>query len=607
MTSSSDQLSLELIRLRITLATMGLSLLLLGGWLWVVQVRDAPRHSKSLVRQSVRRVRIPATRGAILDRHGVCLAENRPSYCVAIYVEELRKPGSWSNTINEVEGVIDRLSAILRQDREVTREDIRAHIKRRLPLPFVAWRDLDDAAVARWAECRETLPGVDILVEPVRHYPRETFAAHAIGYVGKADPPKPDTEEPELAEERVHYYLAEWKGKTGIERLANATLCGEAGAYLIQVDASGYMHSKFGQKDPIPGSDVMLTLDARIQELAQKALAGSTGAVVVLDCRNGDVLAMASEPSFNPNDFTPVMSATAYHGLISDSGTPLLNRATSGIYAPGSTFKPIVAIAALEGGRVTPATPFHCPGHFQLGGMTFRCWLKDGGHGLLEMRKGIEQSCNVYFFNLGLATGYERILPVAAGLGLGKPTGVELGEEAGHLPRKPRAVRGGALCNISIGQGELATTPIQMASVTASIANGGSVYRPRLLYRRGAAGELVNRMAWSAETLRVVRGGMRDVIETETGTGKRARVAGFPMAGKTGTAEYGPPAARRKHTWMIAFAPAEDPRYAAAIVLDDGVSGGLSVAPLMRGMMEGIAIMNRVPPPAVARLDGGTP
>jgi len=582
----SDKLDNDFLRLRAILLLMVGAFAFLGTVLWRVQVLNTSEYSSSLYRQSIRRVRLPASRGAIYDRNGICLADNRPSHCLGIYVEELKQPGRWENTVDEVERIITRLSGILGLRREVSRKDIRKHIRLRLPLPLPAWRDIDYRALARWAESSVRLPGVDIYVEPVRAYPWGPLAAHLLGYVGRAPPPSDD--------EPYHFYLPEMAGRYGIEQTMNDTLTGVAGGRLIRVDAAGFRHDEMAELPPRPGKDVMLTLDLRIQRLAESVLTNETGAAVVLDPRNGDVLAMASSPSFDPSR---LRERSLFRRLNVDPGKPLFNRAAMGEYPPGSTFKPVVAIAALENRRANARTTFRCPGYFALGKTRFHCWRKSG-HGEMDVRKALEQSCNAHFCQLGLTCGYARIYHMSEALGIGRRTGIDLGSESGGLlpdntwkMQKYRdAWRSGDTCNVSIGQGALLVTPLQMAVLTATIANGGHVYRPRLRFTPGEKGILINNMRWSRRTLETVRGGMHDVIHSQQGTGKRARVEGVEMAGKTGSAEYGAKAERRTHAWMIAFAPFGAPRYVVAIVIENGVSGGVTAAPrigeLMKGMFE---------------------
>ena len=580
----SGRYEADLLRTRVVMIGMLLALAFLAVVLWRVQVVHASQYRSDLERQSIRRVRLPGTRGAIYDRNGICLADNRPSYCIAVYVEELRRPGRWHATVEAVQEVLGQVGAELGLEAALDDDAIRAHIRRRLPLPLLVWRDIGTATLARWAERRQPFPGVDLYIEPVRHYPRGPLAAHVVGYVGSLDIER-DPANP------YHYYLPEMEGKVGIEEVRNDVLAGSTGGRLIRVDASGFKHDEVGEREPGRGEDIYLTLDARLQEAVEDALAGEVGAVVVMDPRNGDVLAMASSPDFDPNVFSPRVSSEDWQRLTDDPRRPLYNRAAAGAYPPGSTFKPLVAIAALENRQASGSTTFDCPGFFALGNVRFHCWRRSG-HGTIGMRKAIEQSCNAYFCQLGLATGHERIYHMADAVGFGHKTGVAVDFEVpGLLPgdewkRRHRhdAWRSGDTCNLSIGQGALLATPLQMAMFTAALANGGRIYRPRLLLESGTPQPIAD-LAWSRGTLEIVRGGMLDVVEAETGTGKRARVEGMRMGGKTGTAEYGPRDARKKHAWMIAFGPFEAPRYAVAVVIEDAMSGGRNAAPRIRAII----------------------
>ena len=582
---SSSPLENETLRLRAIMALIAMALVFLALWLLRVQVFKGSEQEQRATKQSVRRVRLPGARGAILDRHGTCLAENRANFCIAVYAEELRQPGKWEKTVGEVDQVIGKLATILEVEPEVTREEIRSHISKRLPLPFLAWRNLDAEALAKWAEKGQEVPGVDIHVEPVRHYPYGQLAAHILGFVGRA-------EETRDADDPYHFYLPEMEGKRGIEKVFNDRLAGVAGGRLIRVDAAGFKHDEQGEREPVKGQDVTLTLDAGTQGLAEEILSGMTGAAVVVDCRNGDVLAMASAPSF---DLVAARDKAEYQRLRKDEGNPLFNRAISGMYPPGSTFKPLVALTALSAAGIGPETAFECVGYYALGPVHFNCWLKTG-HGPLQMRKAIEQSCNAYFCQLGLACGYRRICQMADAFGFGRCTGIDLDQESSGLvpdgawkqKRFHDLWRSGDTCNLSIGQGWLLATPLQMALFVAAIANGGHVYRPRIVMEPWGEGDLIKKMPWTEAALGTVRGGMFDVVENEEGTGKRARVRGVHMGGKTGTAQYGPVAAQRKYGWMIAFAPFEAPRVGAAIVLENVNSGGRDAAPRMGRLMAGI-------------------
>jgi len=569
------------------------ALLFLGVFLWRVQVLGVTEYRTSLDRQSMRRVRLPAPRGVIADRLGVRLADNRPSFCIAVYIEELKQPGRWNRTIDRVDEVISRLAAVLGLEKQVDREDIWNHIRRRLPLPFLAWRDVGGEALARWAEHSAMFPGVDVHIEPVRFYPHGSLAAHVLGYVGQSDPAR----DPDVP---YHYYLPEVEGQYGVEKAFDDVFAGTAGGKLLRVDAAGFKYEEVHERAPVPGRGLRLTVDSRIQRAAERLLADRRGAAVVLDPRNGDVLALASSPAFDPNAFSSRLSPAVWRRLRSDPQRPLFNRAVSGTYPPGSTFKTLVALAALENRRAAGDSRFNCPGYFDIGGVRFHCW-KRSGHGLVAMREALEQSCNAYFCQLGLSCGYEYIYHMAEAVGFGRPTGIRLGAELGGLlpgdawkrSRYRDGWRAGDTCNVSIGQGALLVTPLQMAVFTAAMANGGYVFRPRLLFQPGRKGELVNDLHWSPASLQVVRGGMYDVVQDPSGTGKRARIEGVEMGGKTGTAEYGPKSDRRKYAWMIAFAPFRDARYAVAVVVEDAVSGGTTAAPMIRELMAEIFVLER--------------
>lgn len=587
----------EFLRLRALFVLMLAMFLVLAARFWQIQIHRGPSYEQDQFRQSIRRVRLPGVRGRLYDRQMNAVADNRPSYAIALYLEELRKPGPWDRTIDAVEELLQRLEKIVGSPSPLTRADIRNHIRRRLPLPLHAWRDLDEAAMARFAELAGRIPGVDIQVDSTRVYPFGVRAAHVLGYVGRAEIQAND-------EEPFHYYLPEIAGRSGLEKTLDSLLRGEAGGRLVRVDATGYRRYDYKQRDPRPGRDVLLALDMRAQQLAEDALGEEPGAVVVLDPRNGDVLALASRPAFDPNEFVPSISAARWRELNQDPKIPLLNRAIAGGYAPGSTFKLITALAGLESGRCRADDIHVCSGAFQLGRATFRCWFHPG-HGPLNLRQAIEQSCNVYFFEMGLATGIERIYEKATKLGLGARTGIELeGEISGLMPNeewKRRTQRDGwrdgDTCNVSIGQGAVTVTPLQMALVTAAFANGGKIYRPRLVLGVRDFGadsfalnppELVREIHVPPAIMEAIRLGMRDVVHGERGTARRVGMAGVTIAGKTGTAEFGRKEERKRHAWMVAFAPYEAPRYAVALVVDEGLSGGETAAPRMRYLLEGL-------------------
>ncbi|MBI2441601.1 MAG: penicillin-binding protein 2 [Lentisphaerae bacterium] len=568
-----------------------------------IQLGHGAYYESSREQQSLRRVRIPAVRGKIYDRRGVCLADNVPDYGVALYLEEFRLTRKRQNTAEVISQAIQQVAAVIGQGPKIDQQQIKSHLASRRALPLVAWHNADERTIARLMETGARLKGVDILVEAERVYPHGAALAHLLGYVEIAATQSED-------DELFHYYLSDLTGKTGIEKQFDELLAGRAGGRLLQVDVTGFKHAETALRESVPGSDLKLAIDLRIQQVAEQVLSDTAGAVVVVDPRNGDVLAMASAPGYDPNWFCSTITTENWTKLTADSRKPLFNRALSGLYAPGSTFKPVVALAALEQG-VDRHLTLNCPGYFELGNQQFACY-QGKSHGQTDFRRAIRVSCNVFFYQAALKCRLDGLYQMALACGLGQKTGISLpGESAGFLPSRAwkrrtlgEAWRDGDTCNLAIGQGPIQVTPLQMAMLTAAIANGGTLYQPRVVLATRRAGLLqrkpdelefqeippvvIRRIHFSQEHLELVRNGLRDVIQDEEGTGRLARLSGLVMAGKTGTAEYGRKGAGQQHAWMLLFAPFDEPRYAVAIVLDDAISGGISAGPRLRALMQEI-------------------
>jgi len=612
MNSRRESQNAEKWRVRIALLAMWAGLGGLGAFLWDVQIIEQHRYQSKIITQSIRRVRMPAWRGCLLDRNGAHLSDNRPSYGLSLYLEELRKPGRLARTVDHVDTLLDDLSTRIGLPREVTRTRIERHIHEQRMLPFTVWRDLDERAVARWAERIGTLPGVDLTTQTVRIYPFNDSAGHIVGHVGMGGMGSAGEEQ------QYDFYLDEMEGRSGLEKVFDEMLRGTPGGYWLQIDAFGFRREQMAVQPPGRGQDIQLTLDIRIQRAAEEALGNEPGAVCVIDARNGEVLAMATYPRLPLNEFVPRLSNTLFQSLNNDPNRPWINRPIQGVYAPGSTFKMVVAMAALSHGKATPDTAYFCPGHIELGGGLRMHCAHRSGHGSLTMREAIARSCNVYFFHLGMETGWDVIEGVAASLNIGERLGLELGpeiERAGLLPSKrwKREKLGfgwteGDTCNASIGQGYLATTPMQMAVMTAALANGGWVVSPRLVRAVRPDPEspwqpvplpAPRRLGWAPIDLEVIRLGMRDVIHTHYGTGRVARIPSVTYAAKTGTAQFGPPGHKKYHAWMVAFAPYDQPAYAISMVLDSADSAGLSAAPKTKLLMEKLfpAAVPTPPPP----------
>jgi penicillin-binding protein 2 len=568
--------------------------------LWNLQVAQGMEYQRRLARQSLRSVRLPGIRGRVLDRNGERLAENRPSYGISLYLEELRRTGGVQRTVDNIMDMLYRIAETIDRPLEMQPQDVRLHLGRRTPLPLVAWRDLDETAMARFMERAFEFPGAALTVEPVRVYPHGGLACHMLGYVGRADIDKLSGEAGDP--ERFHYYLPEYAGRSGVEKRLDGVLRANAGGKLeVQVDVAGFKFDEVSRREAGKGSDVVLAVDARIQRAAEAALEGEKGAVVVVDPRNGDVLALASAPGYDPNDFVPSIPAAIWNGLLQDERRPLYNRATGGEYAPGSTFKLVTLLAALHSGRIQADTRYSCPGFFDLGSARFRCW-QHWGHGSTDAEASIRYSCNVYMYHSALASGPEAVQQMARDCGFGRRTEISLDfERAGLVPdhawkRRARndSWRDGDTCNLSIGQGALLVTPIQQAMYAAALANGGTLWQPRLVQRIVRADGTVQEIAparapdgprWEDRHVRLAREGMREAVNAPDGSGKRAALPQVTVAAKTGTAEYGPKGAGLKMTWMIAFAPFDEPRYALVVLVEDGVSGGTTAAPRVQRLL----------------------
>lgn len=573
---------------------------ILGWRLHDVQVTRASAFAGRQNRQSIRRVLLPSPRGRIYDRRGVCLADNRPNPCLAVFMEELRRPGGWANTIDAVEAQLDAVAAIIGQPRTLTREEIATHVRKRLPLPLTVWQNVDELTLARFEERVVAAPGVDVYVQPERIYPQGSLAAHVLGYAGRERP------EP-VNDERYHFMLLGMCGRAGIEAQYNDALEGVPGCRLIRVDVSGYRRLELTGTDPKPGRDVTLTIDNVVQRELERALAGQVGAGVVLDVRNGDVLALASAPTFDPNEMTPAPTRARWEAIRRDPGDILFNRAVQGRYPPGSTFKVIVGLAAMGEGGFSMADTYTCHGKYVMKPKDINC-SHNTQHGTVNLQQALQVSCNGYFCQIAAQIGAEPIRQMAHELGLGAVTGIDLPEEyAGLVPDAARkrtlyhdAWRVGDTCYMSIGQGDLLVSPLQMAVATAAIANGGRVLRPRIVQSEAPGGSVVRTVLWRPEQLAVIRRGMEDAVSH--GTARHVLGSAVTAAGKTGTAEYGTGARLKKYAWMIAYAPAENPAVAMAIVIEDAAdTGGTAAGPIVRRLLSVLFGAAETPPPTEGR------
>lgn len=549
---------------------------ILVGRLWQLQIIQGPYYLRLSEENRVRDLRLPAPRGIIYDRKGRPLVSNRAAFTVSVLPRELDDPAK----------VFPRLANIL----NLPEAEIRDRLSRARVRPFEPvrlQRDLPKAIVARIEESRLDLPGVIIEVEPVRHYLYGSLAAHVLGQMGEISPG-------ELAA-WTGYRMGDLVGKAGIERVYDRALRGRDGRVRVEVDARGRPVRELTGEPSSPGRSIVLTIDLDVQQAAEAALGSRTGAVVVMDPRNGEVLALASHPTFDPNAFAAGISARNWTRLTGDRGLPLLNRAVDSAYEPGSVFKIVTAAAALTRGTATRSSRINCPGFLRLGGRTFRD-LK--AHGTVDFITGVAQSCNVFFWTLGLRTGNDALAQMARALGLGERTGIDLPSEApGLIPSSAwkQRVLGepwypGDTLNMAIGQGWVNTTPLQIARMVATVGSGGTMVRPHLV--RGLLDPADRRMDRVAvrparhiymppEALRTLRDSLEAVVVR--GTGRAVAIPGLRIAGKTGSAENprGEP-----HAWFAAYAPADQPRIAVAVIVEHGRRGGLVAAPIAKAVVQ---------------------
>jgi penicillin-binding protein 2 len=559
--------------------------------LWSLQIREGSYYRDLSVNNRTRSVLLEPARGLIYDRNGVLLANNAPSFNLYVTLEDVK----------DREALVEGLVRLIGLDETRVRRKLSERGSKLAPRKIKGGLTLREAALIE--SHRLDLPGVMIQAESQRNYFLGSVAAHAIGYVGEIS-----AEQLERSEDD-NLHQGSIVGQYGVEKTYDVPLRGRPGQKTIEVDALGHEKRVVATGKPEAGDDVYLTIDVRLQQLAEELLGEEAGAIVAIDPANGEVLALASRPAFDPNMLSRDLTAKQWEEVIRDEGRPLTNRATQGQYPPGSTFKIVMAAAALDTKTVTPHTKIRCTGGYQFGKRLFKDW-KAGGHGPMDVRQAIVHSCDVFFYTVGQRMGIDAIASYAAQFGLGRETGLDLPSERGgivpssawkekvrHEPWWP-----GETVSASIGQGYVTVTPLQMVQLTAIVANGGVVLRPRLVQgvrerATGAYRELpaieTGRMTVRSETLALIQEAMAGVVTH--GTATRAKSALVSIAGKTGTAQIvalrnGPekdtPKKFRDHAWFVSYAPVESPRIAVAVLLEHMGHGGTAAAPLAKQLIE---------------------
>jgi penicillin-binding protein 2 len=545
----------------------------------------------------IRVTEIHAPRGRILDGNNEILVDNRPCFDVTVIPEEVQDYASLEETLAKLsplppEALGEKLAAI----------------RRGVPFrSYVLWKDASWETAAYLEANRLRMPGVMIQVTQARDYLVEDLFAHSIGYMGEIS-----QRELERARRR-DYRIGDWIGKVGIEKYWEEQLRGKKGGLQVEADARGRQISLVKRKEPTPGKNLVLSLRKRLQQRARQAFGDGTGVAIAADPRDGRVLCYLNLPSFDPNSFVGGISRDEWDSLRLNPFHPLTNRGIQGLYPPGSVFKIVVAIAGLEEGLITPQDRVFCNGRHRLGTRDFRCWKK-AGHGSMDLHEALVQSCDVYFYQLGQRLGIERIQAYARQFGLGQRTGIGLGGEKTGLVPSPEWKRKrfgepwyeGETLVVSIGQGALLVTPIQVVSMLGAVTNGGTLFAPRLVEKiESAEGKVSVESAvardapvrFSERTAEIVLNALRDVVASEKGTGKRARLEGIEVAGKTGTAqvvrmddqrteEDEIPLKQRDHAWFACYAPAESPEIVVVVLVEHGGHGGETAAPIAREILE---------------------
>ena len=524
----------------------------------------------------LRLVSLEAPRGKIEDRTGKILASSRLSFNCTAFLRE--KP-------SRIKKSFERLATILGEDVETLEERYRRK-KAGAYQSVVLAEDIPLAQAVAIEEQLNLMPGLMIETRPLRTYPYAEATAHLTGYIG------PQTQEESEESEFHGYRSSDWVGRDGLEKTYESYLRGHSGGLQLEVDSRGQYLKVLGVKEPKEGRDLRLSIDADIQDYAYKQLEGKRGAVAVLDLASGGLLALVNAPSYDSNLFSSSRGRKDVGKYLTDESAPMMNRATQGQYPPGSIFKVVTALAALEPKKTSLNSSFNCPGFMMVGGKRFGCW-KEGGHGQQNLYEAYAHSCDVFFYMTGRAAGAEAIHQKAVEFGYSLASGIDLpGEKKGHVPSKEWKKRrlhagwyDGDTMNFSIGQGYLLVTPIQALGMIAAMAEDGQRIKPHLVDKIDGitvAERHSTSMNASPEYIAAVKRGLEEVVNSSTGTGRLAKIPGVRVAGKTGTAETHKD---RTHAWFVGYAPAEKPKIAFVVFLEFGGHGGLEAATLANALL----------------------
>lgn len=585
-------------RLLLLLLVMSIVFAVLLARLMFLQVIEGADYFRLSANNCIRLQDIDPLRGLIFDRNGTCLVENRPSFDLTIIPRDA----------GNVDDALQSLADVTGFSFEDLKNNYRKNKSGGAYRPVLLFGDVDRDVLASVMVNKFDLPGVEVNLKPRRHYLYDRFAAHMIGYLGEIS-------KNELGCKRfAGYEVGCFVGKCGVERVFEKYLRGRKGGRQVEVNANGQVMRVLRTVPAEPGNNIYLTIDFDLQRKTESLLDELSGAAVALDPFTGEVLTLASSPAFVQNDFINGMSRKQWHELVSDSRKPLINKATQAEYPPGSVYKIVTAMAGLQEGLVKPEDTVFCPGFYKYGDRVSRCW-KESGHGRLCMTEALSQSCDVYFYDLGVNIGIERLARYAKSCGLGSPTGIDLiGEEDGLVPSEKWKKRrlgeswyGGETLSVAIGQGYNLVTPIQMAVLTAGVANGGILKRPQILRSiQTVEGDAVKRgktvdgapLPVDPDALAVIQKGLWKVVNDKHGTAfYQVYSPAFDISGKTGTAQVvaspeekegrqrGVIDAIKPHAWFVAYAPSENPRIAVAVIIERGGHGANVAGPIAKEMI----------------------
>jgi len=549
--------------------------------LWQLQILQGNKYRELSESNRLRVISIPAPRGILLDRNGFPLVRNSSYFCASIIFGEFDK------------SKIHLLSKIL----NVPAEELLYKINREKfgPINPIRLKEGLSFNEVAYIEARKSdFPGLIIETEASREYIYGGIGSHLIGYLGKLNPSQ--SKDPSFRDVPLNAFIGQW----GAEMLFDKSLRGIPGEKVIEVDSLGREIRLLKEKNPVKGEDTRLTLDINLQKEAEEAFAERPGALVAIKPDTGEVLGLVSKPSFDPNHFAKGVRYEEWTALTQDKNKPLLNRALQSQYPPGSTFKIIMAIAALEEGVITPETKVECRGGMNYGRWHFGCWRKQG-HGVISLHRALVESCDVYFYEVGKRLGIDKIYDYASSFGLGKETGFNLvNERRGIIPNtkwkeetKKQPWYPGETLNTAIGQGYVAATPIQMAVMMSAVANGGNLYRPTLI--TDTTPVLSGKIKARHETLEIVKRALFGVVNEPGGTGWAAKSGLASICGKTGTAQViamrgisqNQSEKFRDHAWFVAFAPIENPEISLSVFVEHGGHGGATAAPIAKKAIEG--------------------